>query len=636
MRLQLLGAMVVCGLIASTSTLEVNAKENSHKINKMTKIQHENLKHEISEALKNMRTEHPRLIMTDEMFAERKKLLKTDENMQFYYATIKKQADKILEKPLLKHHLRDGIRMLGVSRDMMDRVYKLGIVWKMTGDDKYAECARKNLLSVVAFKDWNPRHFLDTAEMSNAVGVGYDWFYHYLSEDDRDIIRKGLIKNGLTPNPKFAVVRTNNWNVVCNGGLIIGALAIADTNPEFAQKIIERAVKNMPNCLAHFAPDGGWFEGPGYWGYTARYFAMSMAAMETSIGTDFGLTKLPGLAMAAEFPVYSSDNEGRYFRFADVGKKGSRGGTGPIFWFANKYNNLALAQNEDKFARIFGAKQYHFLWYNPKMNNRSLVLEKDKLFRGDVPTAIFTNLKKQPQDIWIAAKAGTNGLAHGHLDVGSFEVTINGVRWLADMGADFYNLPGYWEGEVGGRRWSYPRIATEAHNVPMINDKDQVQNASATVEKFVSKEDYAFWTLNMTKLYSDAKSVKRGIALYDKRNDVLIRDEFILKKKSNIKWTLITGKNVEVNKNKVILTDTKTNKKLLIVFNSNAKSFKVVTNKVPYTEPAHPTDKFTRIQIIFDVPSDTLVYFDAKFANNNSSKNLESNQALFNESITNW
>ena len=42
---------------------------------------------------------------------------------------------------------------------------------------EYAAKAKENLLEVCAFKDWNPSHFLDTAEMSHAVGVGYDWLY---------------------------------------------------------------------------------------------------------------------------------------------------------------------------------------------------------------------------------------------------------------------------------------------------------------------------------------------------------------------------------------------------------------------------------------------------------------------------
>ncbi len=610
MKTNVVKALACVGLLISPFMI-ANAKE----IRNVNVIVSNKIDEDVTKALKNLRKEHPRLIMTKEMFAERKELLKTDKNLQFYFNSIKKSADKILKKPVLIYKKRDGIRLLKVSREMLRRIYNLGIVWQMTGDEKYAQCARKNLIAVVDFPNWNPNHFLDVAEMTNAVGVGYDWFYDYLNNDDREKIRKRLIVLGLTPGPKFSVIRTNNWNIVCNGGLSIGALAVADTNPEYAQKILTRAVRNMPNCLAHFAPDGGWFEGPSYWGYTARYFAMSMAAMETALGTDFNLTKLEGLNKAAEFPVYTSDNRGHYFRFADSGSDSKRSDTGTIFWFATKYNKFSLAQNEDKFAHKYGANQYHFLWYNPKMNNISKKLDKDKLFKGDVPVAIFRNDKSQGNDIWIAAKAGTNGLPHGHLDVGSFELTMNDIRWVVDMGSDNYNLSGYWDGVVGGKRWSYPRLTAQSHNVPIINGKGQIENASSTVEKFVSKKNYGFWIINMSKLYAGNNTIKRAVAIFNCRREVMVKDEFKMAKTSEISWGFMTEAQVKINKNSVTLIDKVSKKELLVYFGSNADILKIKTSKIPYKAPAKSTDDYTRVEVIFTAEAHKNTFFNANFRN---------------------
>ncbi len=610
MKTNVFKVLVYVGLLMS-SFIIAKAKE----IRNINLIVSKKINKDVAKALKNLRKERPRLIMTKEMFAERKELLKTDKNMQFYFATIKKDADKILKQPVLVYKKRDGIRLLKVSREMLRRIYLLGIVWQMTGDEKYAQCARKNLLKVVTFPNWNPSHFLDTAEMSNAVGVGYDWFYDYLNNNDRKKIREGLINLGLTPDPKFSVTRTNNWNVVCNGGLSIGALAVADTNPEYAQKILARAVASMPNCLVHFAPDGGWFEGPSYWGYTARYFAMSMAAMDTSLGTDFNLTKLAGLDKAAEFPVYTSDDQGNYFRFADSGSGSKRSDTGAIFWFATKYNKLSLAKNENKFAHKFGAKQYHFLWYNPKMKNAVTPLAKDKLFKGEVPVAIFRNSKIKGNDIWVAAKAGENGLPHGHLDVGNFELTMNDVRWVVDMGSDNYNLPGYWDSEVGGQRWSYPRLTAQAHNVPIINGKGQIENASATVEKFVSKENYGFWVINMSKLYAGNNVIKRGVALFNNRREVKIKDEFKMAKTSKISWGFMTEAQVIINKKNVTLIDKVSKKELLVNFNSNADILEIKISKIPYKAPARSTDNYTRVEVIFTAEANKNTFINADFMN---------------------
>ncbi|MEZ5136339.1 MAG: hypothetical protein R2699_15110 [Acidimicrobiales bacterium] len=57
----------------------------------------------------------------------------------------------------------------------MRRLYDLGLVWLVEGDPAYAARGWAELEALIAFPDWNPIHFLDTAEMTHAVAVGYDW-----------------------------------------------------------------------------------------------------------------------------------------------------------------------------------------------------------------------------------------------------------------------------------------------------------------------------------------------------------------------------------------------------------------------------------------------------------------------------
>ena len=310
---------------------------------------------------------------------------------------------------------------------------------------------------------------------------------------------------------------------------------------------------------------------------------------------------------------------------------------GSIFWIANKNNKLALAKNEEKKKKKFGAKQYHFLWYNPKMEKQKLTLDKDKLFKGEVPVAVFTNQKNEPNDIWIAAKAGTNGLPHGHLDVGNFELTLNGVRWILDMGSDNYNLPGYWHGEVGGKRWSYPRLTTESHNVPMIDGKGQIENASASVEKFVSKKTYGFWILDMSKLYAGNNTIKRGVAIFDNRDQGMIRDEFKMAKDSAIEWSFMTKANVTIKEKAVELYDKKSKKTLTVKFKSNATKIKINTDKIPYEEPAKSTDGYTKVTVTFVAKAHELTYINAKFANFFSKfKGAVYSDFPRNENLSNW
>ena len=67
--------------------------------------------------------------------------------------------------------------------------------------------------------------------------------------------------------------------------------------------IVPGAVASLPKALSSYAPDGAWGEGPGYWNYATRYTVYWLTAMQTALGTDFGLLNLDGLNQAGRFLV---------------------------------------------------------------------------------------------------------------------------------------------------------------------------------------------------------------------------------------------------------------------------------------------------------------------------------------------
>ncbi len=106
--------------------------------------------------LDNLRTEHPRLILTEERLESLKLQAETDRTLQGFIEQIIEQADKAAEAPPLEHEIPDGIRLLGVSRDCVDRVYKLGLAWRWTGEQRYLDKAVDAITRASNFPDWNP------------------------------------------------------------------------------------------------------------------------------------------------------------------------------------------------------------------------------------------------------------------------------------------------------------------------------------------------------------------------------------------------------------------------------------------------------------------------------------------------
>ncbi len=122
-----------------------------------------------------------------------------------------------------------GRRLLDVSRLALERITALAMVAQITGDERYSRRAIEEMLAVIKFSDWNPSHFLDVAEMSLAVAIGYDWLYDKLTPEQRDEIAKALVDKGHSPVVRYAepffVQGTNNWNQVCHAGLSAAAIA---------------------------------------------------------------------------------------------------------------------------------------------------------------------------------------------------------------------------------------------------------------------------------------------------------------------------------------------------------------------------------------------------------------------------
>jgi len=513
-----------------------------------------------SVVLKTLDKSHPRLMLKDKDLERLKELYATDRVLQKCLRDVLEDADACAKKPMLTYR-KIGPRLLHVSRECLHRIYALGLAYRWTGEQKYAEKAVENLLTVCAFKDWNPSHFLDTAEMSHAVGLGYDWLYSYLDVTTRERIRAGLVKNGLEPalsayKKSWWSKSEHNWNQVCNGGMIIGALAIAESEPRYAEQIIISAIESLPRALKSYGPDGAWMEGPGYWSYATHYTAYGLTALQTALGTDFGLLQIEGLAESGNFPIYTSGPRGLYLNFADSGEKSSRRPMPCMFWLARTYDNSLYAEAEHAEIAKRDASAQHVVWYVPSPREMPAAKDLDRYFRGPVEIAVFRSAWNDPQALFVGVKAGYNQVNHGHLDLGNFELEALGVRWARDLGSDNYNLPGYWDRRRGGRRWSYYRLNSKSHSVPLLDGEDQDPLATSRFTKFETERSSAFVLVELTSAYKKfANKVTRGVAMVENRRAVLIQDEFDIEKPCEVVWAMTTDAKIDVKeKDTAVLT----------------------------------------------------------------------------------
>ena len=219
---------------------------------------------------------HPRLLFTGAEEAAVKQLIQSNQLAGELAEFLKAKADTLVITPQ-KPYLKDKYgNILWTSRSYVNRLGTLALAYRLYGERKYLDAANEALLWVCNYPDWDPPHYLDTAEMATAVAIAYDWLYDALPTSTKDLVKKCLYERAivrvLREYEKGSLgswaKRETNWNVVCNTGMVLAALGIAEDYPKEAAVILDNAAKYMPNCLKHFAPDGVCYEGPAYWGYT--------------------------------------------------------------------------------------------------------------------------------------------------------------------------------------------------------------------------------------------------------------------------------------------------------------------------------------------------------------------------------
>ena len=500
--------------------------------------------------------DHPRLLLPK---GAEKKLLKQINRdavwKEIHTATLG-EADRIITLPV-NERIKTGMRLLAVSRENLRRIFILSYAYRMTGQEKYLVRAEQEMLKAASFSDWNPSHFLDVGEMTMALGVGYDWLYPALSEASRRTIREAIVEKGFKPSYDTAynwfVDAEHNWNQVCNGGLAFGAIAVAESEPEWAQKIIDRAIDKVRLPMRHYAPDGAYPEGPGYWGYGTLFNVLLIGGLESTFGTDYGLSQMPGFMQTGTYEMQMVSPLIKHFNYMDNSYE-PESSSAP-FWFYSKTQDPSVLCQQVSILQRDTAKKYlkdrvlpaMLIWgAGAPMEKAVAPQETFWAGRGNTPVCVMRSGWGDPNARFVGVKLGSPSINHGHMDVGSFVFEADGVRWAIDLGSEDYNTTetrgvDLWNMAQQSQRWDVFRYNNRSHNTLTFNDKLQRVNGSAQIIESDSATARRFVKTDLTPVYAgQVDKVERTISLVD--NDyLLIEDEIMAGKNyTRMRWTLMT------------------------------------------------------------------------------------------------
>ena len=238
------------------------------------------------------------------------------------------------------------------------------------------------------------------------------------------------------------------------------------------------------------------------------------------------------------------------FNFADGGPEPIRNGL--LFWLGRLYNKPEFGGYELYINRANGGgwNDLAMYRYDPAQADFAQHMPKDMLFRSEQSVASMRSSWDDSNALFVAFKGGWNQASHCDLDIGTFVLDALGVRFITELGSEYYEAPGMWDMGIGAGRWKYYRKAVEGQNTLVINPKaTEAQDVFATSEiyKFETSDAAAYGLVDMKQAYAaEATDVKRGFALVNNRSSVIVQDEIKTKSPSEIYSFFHTGAALDI------------------------------------------------------------------------------------------
>lgn len=515
--------------------------------------------------------EHPRILLQKGEEKALKKKIQKDVVWKDLHLSLLKEAEEMIKLPV-NERIKTGMRLLGVSRENLRRIFILSYAYRMSGRTDFLKRAEAEMLKAASFSDWNPSHFLDVGEMTMALAIGYDWLYEKLPKQTKEIVEKAIIEKGLLPSYdkryNWFLRAVHNWNQVCNAGMTFGALAIWDKETDLARKTINRAIETIKIPMEHYAPEGAYPEGISYWDYGTSFNALFLSAVEKAFGTDFELGQMPGFLKTGEYVLHMVSPSLRNFAYSDNSQKAAM--SPAMFWFYDKTKDASILYNQARLYQRDGKERILKDRLAPAMliwgasASLSKIQEPDQLVwkaQGDNPVCLMRSSWSDTSGVYVGVKLGSPSVNHGHMDIGSFVFEANGVLWGMDMGGENYNQletkgVDLWNRKSGSQRWDVYRYNNRTHNTLSFNRKYQYVEGKAQIDKYSELAEHMYVVSDLTSVYEEqVKNVKRAVSLVDKKyvvvEDLIETNEHF----TMMTWTMVTSATAKILSENVMLLE---------------------------------------------------------------------------------
>ncbi len=442
---------------------------------------------------------HPRLYLTD---GRLEKLKATIANGGVpSWARLRRAADAALEEdlypepPTLGSSAEDWMRTFTPGKVGSAHVARLALAYKLTGEAKYRDGARRWLLNLAS---WDPKGITSHALKLPSGGIGndeasmpmlermslaWDWVGDTLEPGEREKVLASMTERGnqvlrTLEEEDFLTHPYGNHSGRAIAFLGTAGLAFLGDIPEAEQWLDYVLRAELTSYPSFGGDDGGWSQGLSYWSFYIYSHANFAVAMRQATETDLfkkpffrntgylGLYFLPPYAPSGGFgdSAYHRPNESAGV-LADTLAEAN--GDPVLKWYAKGIAEMGEL-NQTKWREWFVEDVYETL----KAADGSTVrpetpakLDGSKHMEDIGWVAMHSALGDAANDVWAMFRAGRFGsFSHAHADENSFQLYAYGQALAIDSG--YY--PSY--GTPHDILWTRQ---TRAHNSVLVNGRGQ-------------------------------------------------------------------------------------------------------------------------------------------------------------------
>jgi hypothetical protein len=443
-----------------------------------------------------------------------------------------------------------AVHIMRTTRPPMDVMERCALAYLLTGDRPLGEEAKRRVIYFFSWDPNGPTSFFAYDEPPMWVMMrgtrAYDWTYDLFTPAERSKVEANMkIRAGqFAKKLQHLPFESNPYE--SHAGRLPGflgecALSFAHEWPEARQWLEYVTLLYYTSYPAWGGDDGGWQEGPSYWGAYMQFATHYVVALREATGVDL-MQKL-FFRNTPYFGLYTATPYHQHMPFGDNQHSSPRGLGSLMYAFSTLTQDPYFRWYAENSKTTVGADALSLATYDPKLQAKNPgELPPARSFPAVGLASFHTALGDAKNDISFLLRSSPYGsVSHGHADQNAYVIEAFG-RGLA-IATGYYP----WYGSPHHSDWTR---ATKAVNSILVDGQGQVRRkpeANGRLTGFASVAGYDYAEAEAAPAYQGLLQRFRRQVVHVRPGVFVMFDDLAAPSPARFQWLLHAYHKIQVD-----------------------------------------------------------------------------------------